>query len=123
MNKKKLSPTLENLYKPFQVVFGLSLAVWFFVTAIETAFDGAEVLNPIVEVIWWILIWMCVFFGYLGIWYILPIMLSAILIVLSIWWAIADKNIKNIFNFRLWITVALIIVSSVLQYNWLLQHF
>jgi hypothetical protein len=123
MNKKKLSSTLENLYKPFQAVFGFSLAMWFLVTTIETVFDSAEVLNPIVEVIWCILTWICVFFGYLGIWCVLPIMLSAILIALSIWWAISEKNIKNILNLRLLITVALIIVSSVLQYNWLLQHF
>lgn len=123
MKNKKLSSTLENLYKPFQAFFGFSLAMWFLVTTIETVFDSAEALSPTVEVIWGILVWICVFFGYLGIWYILPIMLSAVLIALSIWWAISEKNIKNILNLRLLITVALIFVSSVLQYNLLLLHF
>ena len=123
MNKKKLSPTLKKLYKPFQAVFGFSLASCVALNLIQLMIENGGIVNPIIETIGFVLMWICVFFSYLGIWYILPIMLSAILVFISVAWAIADKNIKNIFNFRLWITVALIVVSSVLQYNLLLQHF
>ncbi len=123
MNKKKLSPTLEKLYKPFQVVFGSSLVVWFIQVLIQLMLENGIPINSLTETIGFVLLWICVIFGYLGIWYILPIMLSATLVFISVAWAISEKNIKNIFNVNLLITVALIIVSSVLQYNWLLQHF
>lgn len=118
MNNKKVSPTLKKLYKPFQMIFGFSLALWFLVVVIEI-----KALNSVIEIIGYVFLWICVFFGYLGFQYILPIILSITLIFISLYWAISEKNIKNIFNVNLLITVALIIVSSVLQYNWLLQHF
>ena len=123
MNKKKLSPTLRKLYKPFQVVFGFSLVVWFIQTFIQLMLENGIPINSLTETIGFVLLWICVIFGYLGFKYILPIILSVTLIFISLYWAISEKNIKNILNLRLLITVALIFVSSVLQYNLLLQHF
>lgn len=123
MNKKKLSPTLKKLYKPFQAVFGFSLVVCFIQTLIQLMLENGIPINSLTETIGFVLLWICVIFGYLGFKYILPIILSATLIFISLYWAISEKNIKNILNLRLLITVALIFVSSVLQYNLLLQHF
>ena len=123
MNKKKLSPTLKKLYKPFQAVFGFSLVVCFIQTLIQLMLENGIPINSLTETIGFVLLWICVIFGYLGFKYILPIILSVTLIFISLYWAISEKNIKNILNLRLLITVALIFVSSVLQYNLLLQHF
>lgn len=123
MNKKKLSPTLKKLYKPFQMIFGFSLVVCFIQTLIQLMLENGIPINSLTETIGFVLLWICVIFSYLGFKYILPIILSATLIFISLYWAISEKNIKNILNLRLLITVALIFVSSVLQYNLLLQHF
>ena len=123
MNKKKLSPTLKKLYKPFQAVFGFSLVVCFIQTLIQLMLENGIPINSLTETIGFVLLWICVIFGYIGYKCILPLWVSAALITISVAWAIMDKNAKNVFNLRLWITVALIFVSSVLQYNLLLQHF
>ena len=123
MNKKKLSPTLKKLYKPFQMIFGFSLVVCFIQTLIQLMLENGIPINSLTETIGFVLLWICVIFDYLGFKYILPIILSATLIFISLYWAISEKNIKNILNLRLLITIALIFVSSVLQYNLLLQHF
>lgn len=123
MNKKKLSPTLKKLYKPFQMIFGFSLVVCFIQTLIQLMLENGIPINSLTETIGFVLLWICVIFDYLGFKYILPIILSATLIFISLYWAISEKNIKNILNLRLLITVALIFVSSVLQYNLLLQYF
>ena len=123
MNKKKFSPSLKKIYKPFQAVFGFSLASGVALNLIQMMIVKGGIVNPVIETIGFIFIWICVAFGYLGIWYILPIILSATLIFISVAWAISDKNIKNVFNLNLLITIALIFVGSVLPYNWLILHF
>lgn len=123
MNKKKLSPTLKKLYKPFQVVFGFSLVVWFIQTFIQLMLENGIPINSLAETIGFVLLWISVIFGYIGFMCIIPILVSVALLTISIAWAIMDKNAKNVFNLRLWITIALIIVSSILQYNLTLSCF
>ena len=123
MNKKKLSPTLRKLYKPFQVVLGFSLVVWFIQTFIQLMLENGIPINSLAETIGFVLLWISVIFGYIGFMCIIPILVSVALLTISIAWAIMDKNAKNVFNLRLWITIALIIVSSILQYNLTLSCF
>ena len=79
MNKKKLSPTLKKLYKPFQMIFGFSLVVCFIQTLIQLMLENGIPINSLTETIGFVLLWICVIFGYLGFKYILPIILSATL--------------------------------------------
>ena len=63
MNKKKLSPTLKKLYKPFQMIFGFSLVVCFIQTLIQLMLENGIPINSLTETIGFVLLWICVIFG------------------------------------------------------------
>ena len=112
MTKKRTSEKLKNLYKMFAGVFGASLAVgianiilsnyWYMDSAMyelaELLFGGAGL-----------------FLGFLNGFGIVPLFIMAALVIVSIVFAVKEKNHKNILNIGLFATLGLITISAFLQ--------
>ena len=112
MTKKRTSEKLKNLYKMFGGVFGASLAVgianiilnnyWYMDSAAyelaDLIFGGAGL-----------------FFGFLSGFGIVPLFIMAALVIVSIVFAVKEKNHKNILNIGLFATLGLITLSAFLQ--------
>ena len=112
MTNKRTSEKLKNLYKIFGGVFGASLLVgianimlseyWYMDSAMyvlaELLFGGAGL-----------------FFGFLSGFGIVPLFIMAALVIVSIVFAVKEKNHKNVLNFGLFATLGLITISAFLQ--------
>ena len=112
MTKKYTSKKLKNLYKVFAGVFGASLLVgvaniilsnyWYMDSAAyelaDLVFGGAGL-----------------FLGFLGGFGIVPLFIMTALVIVSIVFAVKEKNHKNVLNLGLFATLSLITVSAFLQ--------
>ena len=112
MTRKRTSEKLKNLYKIFGGVFGVSLLVgianiilseyWYLDSAVyelaELIFGGAGL-----------------FFGFLSGFGIVPLFVMAALVIVSVVFAVKEKNYRNILNIGLFTTLGLITVSAFLQ--------
>lgn len=56
-------------------------------------------------------------FGLFSFYVLVPIVAVSALIIVGIVYAISERNIKNIFNFPLWGTVALVVLNTLLQFE------
>lgn len=112
MTKKYTSEKLKNLYKIFGGVFGASLLVgianivlsnyWYMDSAAyelaDLVFGGAGL-----------------FLGFLSGFGIVPLFIMAVLLIVSIVFAVKENNHKNVLNFGLFATLGLITISAFLQ--------
>ena len=112
MTKKRTSEKLKYLYKLFAALFGASLAVgitnmilsnyWYMDSA---AYELAELLFGGAGL----------FLGFLNGFGIVPLFIMAALVIVSIVFAVKEKNYKNILNIGLFATLGLITISAFLQ--------
>ncbi len=106
---KKISSKLEKFYKPFMVISLVSIFAFAVNVAQTYLWSYDSTLTQIIEVIFG---YIGIAFGFLGYMGILPAIISVILIVISVAFAVKEKNYKNVINIRLWLTVILTLAGS-----------
>ncbi len=120
-NKKKVSQELKNLYKPFMIVFGISLLIFILNLVCGYHFYPVSYSNGVMEGLEMVLTSISLVFGFIGLMGIVPVVIVLALLGVSIFRAVKDKNIKNVFNPYLLLTVVLVISSSFLQNQFLIE--
>ncbi len=113
---KKTSEKLRKLYKPFTVISFISI-VTFAINIVLTQFWNND--SAIYEFFELIFGFLGIAFGTIGIMGIAPAIIAVSLIAISIAFAVKEKNYKNVVNFRLWVTVILVIAGGFLNFQFL----
>lgn len=109
---KRTSEKLKKLYKVFSGVFGVSLAVGIANIILSYFWNTDSAIYELAEII---LGGAGLFFGYLGGFGIVPLLIMVGLIITSVVFAVKENNHKNVLNFGLFATLGLITVSAFLQ--------
>ena len=112
MTKKRTSEKLKNLYKIFGGVFGVSLLVGIANLILSYYWNNGSALYELAEIIFG---GAGLFLGFLSGFGIVTLFIMATLVIVSIAFAIKEKNHKNVLNLGLFATLGLITVSALLQ--------
>ncbi len=115
MNKKTISKSIKTICKPIAIFYGSGILyglIYYLLDYIGYSMDFGEtfwkLMNVLTELSFFI-------FGLFSFYVLVPIVAVSALIIVGIVYAISERNIKNIFNFPLWGTVALVVLNTVLQ--------
>ena len=115
MDKKTVSQGVKNLCKPIAIFYGsgiLFAVIYYLLDYIGSSLDFGNAFWNFMD----FLTNMSFFtFGIFSFYVLVPGIAVLTLIIGGIVYAISERNIKNIFNFPLWGTVALVILNTVLQ--------
>ena len=109
---KRTSEKLKKLYKIFGGVFGVSLLVGIANLILSNYWNNGSALYEFAEIVFG---GAGLFFGFLGGFGIVPLFIMAALVIVSVVFAVKEKNHKNILNIGLFATLGLITVSAFLQ--------
>lgn len=112
MTKKYTSEKLRKLYKIFSGVFGVSLLVGIANLILSYYWNNGSALYELAEIVFG---GAGLFFGFLSGFGIVPLFIMAALVIVSVVFAVKEKNHKNVLNIGLFATLGLITVSAVLQ--------
>ena len=115
MNKKTISKSIKTICKPIAIFYGSGILyglIYYLLDYIGSSMDFGEafwkLMNVLTELSFFI-------FGLFSFYVLVPIVAVSALIIVGIVYAISERNIKNIFNFPLWGTVALVVLNTLLQ--------
>ena len=115
MNKKTISKSIKTICKPIAIFYGSGILyglIYYLLDYIGSSMDFGEafwkLMNVLTELSFFI-------FGLFSFYVLVPIVAVSALIIVGIVYAISERNIKNIFNFSLWGTVALVVLNTLLQ--------
>ena len=112
MTKKRTSEKLKKLYKIFGGVFGASLLIGIANIVLSNYWYMDSVAYELAELLFG---GAGLFFGFLSGFGIVPLFMMAALVIVSIVFAVKEKNYRNILNIGLFATLGLITVSAFLQ--------
>ena len=112
MTKKHTSEKLKKLYKVFGGVFGVSLLVGIANLILSYYWNNSSALYELAELLFG---GAGLFFGFLSGFVIVPLFIMAALVIVSIVFAVKEKNYRNILNIGLFATLGLITVSAFFQ--------
>lgn len=115
MKKKTVSQGVKNLCKPITIFYGsgiLFAVIYYLLDYIGSSLDFGNAFWSFMD----FLTNMSFFtFGIFSFFVLVPGIAVLTLIIGGIVYAIREKNAKNMFNFTLWGTVALVVLNTVLQ--------
>ena len=114
MNKKTISKGVKNTYRPIAVIYGLGILLALIFYLLDFYGGSGLVVGSVLNVICMVSFWA---FGLFSLYVLVPIVAVLALIIVGIVYAISERNIKNIFNFPLWGTVALVVLNTLLQFE------
>ena len=117
MDKKTVSQGVKNFCKPIAIFYGSGILyglIYYLLDYIGCSMDFGEafwkLMNVLTELSFFI-------FGLFSFYVLVPIVAVSALFIVGIVYAISERNIKNIFNFPLWGTVALVVLNTLLQFE------
>lgn len=115
MEKKTISQGVKNLCKPIAIFYGSGILyglIYYILDYIGSSMDFGEtfwkLMNVLTELSFFI-------FGLFSFYFLVPGVAILTVVIGGIIYAIRERNAKNVFNFTLWGTVALVALNTLLQ--------